>query len=332
MKDPARDAWSDFWDQGGDVDNPAGGAVLPAVRGERQTEALRHFWRDALAARIVTGGRVRMLDAACGSGMVGRIASELARAAPAWQLELHFTDYSAPAVTSTVRALHPTVAGGTAADARHLPYCDGSFDLVVSQFGIEYAGLDGFREAARVVRPTGAFCALVHQKEGAIYQECAGNLEVLDAVERSGLFRLHERLITLGAKVDQGKAAPSALTRIMASTNQAWQSLETVAGRARHGAARDHVQRLLADLQRISDRRANYAADELRIWIAGQSAALGAYRTRMQSMLDAALDREAVEGIAALFADAGLGAISIGELTMVEGAPPAAWTFSASMA
>ncbi len=55
-----------------------------------------------------------------------------------------------------------------ACPADDLPYADGPFNAVCSQFGVEYAGTKAFEEAAHVLAPNGRLLILCHYSNGYI--------------------------------------------------------------------------------------------------------------------------------------------------------------------
>jgi len=98
------------------------------------------------AARVGSGSRV--LDLACGPGLVAAVARQ--RGAVAIGL-----DFSA-AMIALARAEIP-VSGFEEGDAEALPLADGSFDTVVSNFGIHHVpdAVRALSEACRVLRRGG---------------------------------------------------------------------------------------------------------------------------------------------------------------------------------
>ncbi|QBL10071.1 class I SAM-dependent methyltransferase [Rheinheimera sp. D18] len=62
----------------------------------------------------------------------------------------------------------------------HLAFSDGSFDLVISQFGFEYAPLTtALEQIHRVLKYNGQFIALVHSSRSFITQDCIAGITVL---------------------------------------------------------------------------------------------------------------------------------------------------------
>jgi SAM-dependent methyltransferase len=129
------------------------------------------------AAEVGRGGGPgrSVLDVACGPGFVAAEAAGRGAAA-------HGLDFSA-AMLRIARALHPGIAFDEG-DAEALPYPDGSFDVVVANFGIHHVPrpIVALRQTARVLR-AGGFLAFT------IWAAPAENVAwrlVFDAVRRCG--------------------------------------------------------------------------------------------------------------------------------------------------
>jgi ubiquinone/menaquinone biosynthesis C-methylase UbiE len=114
-----------------------------------------------LVARIPRRDGVRVLEIACGTGIVTR----------------HLRDALPPSATVTATDLSEAMVGYAArsvaaagivwqpADAQSLPFGDGAFDLAVFQFGLMFLPdkVRGFAEARRVLAPGGQLIAAVWQ-------------------------------------------------------------------------------------------------------------------------------------------------------------------------
>ena len=112
-----------------------------------------------LVRRLPDGEGLRVLETACGSGIVTRrIREALPDSATLVATDLNdaMVDYAREAV------LDPRVTWQTA-DADELPFEDGAFDVVVCQFGLMFLPDKplGFREARRVLAPGGRLLANV---------------------------------------------------------------------------------------------------------------------------------------------------------------------------
>jgi ubiquinone/menaquinone biosynthesis C-methylase UbiE len=111
-----------------------------------------------LVARLPTGDGLRVLEIACGTGIVTRrlVEARPDAAIVATDLNESMTDYARAAVAA------PGIAWQQA-DAQALEFDDGSFDVVVCQFGFMFLPdkVQGYREARRVLRSEGVLLANV---------------------------------------------------------------------------------------------------------------------------------------------------------------------------
>jgi SAM-dependent methyltransferase len=136
--------------------------------------ATRPFIPALLDAAGMTHGRV-VLDIACGPGFV-TAAAAVRRAC------VRGLDFSAAMLTEA-RARHPALPFDQG-DAEALPYDGGTFDAVVSNFGIHHVPRPALalREAHRVLRPGGRFAFTVW----AAPSENIGWKLLFDAIARCG--------------------------------------------------------------------------------------------------------------------------------------------------
>ena len=106
-----------------------------------------------LAARLPRRDALRVLELACGSGIVTR---RLREALPA-SATLVATDLNEAMVSCARQAVPAPGIEWRQADAQALPFADSSFDVVVCQFGFMFLPDKalGFREARRVLAPGG---------------------------------------------------------------------------------------------------------------------------------------------------------------------------------
>ncbi|HWH17927.1 MAG TPA: class I SAM-dependent methyltransferase [Allosphingosinicella sp.] len=149
--DRPTDAWAAYWSSAG-ADRRG---CLPNAKAGLGP-ALRSIWQD-FAARLPRNAKV--LDLGTGDGAVLRELRAVRSG-----LALTGVD-SAPQLPSAPAGikLKPGVA------MERLPFPEHAFDAVTSQFGIEYgdtALIAG--EAARVLKPEGRLCFIIHNREGLV--------------------------------------------------------------------------------------------------------------------------------------------------------------------
>ena len=106
------------------------------------------FARD-LAERAAATGPRRILETAAGTGIV---TAAIVRAAP--DAEIVVTDLNADMLALAEERVRSPAVAFQAADALSLPFADGSFDLVVCQFGAMFFPdrVAAYREACRVLK------------------------------------------------------------------------------------------------------------------------------------------------------------------------------------
>jgi len=112
---------------------------------------------DDLAERVQFTAGMRLLETACGTGIVTRRLVDRLRG----RGSIVATDLN-EAMIAHARAEMPVGAGlveWQPADATKLPFPDGSFDVVVCQFGLMFFPdkAAGIREAFRVLKPGGQY-------------------------------------------------------------------------------------------------------------------------------------------------------------------------------
>jgi SAM-dependent methyltransferase len=136
--------------------------------------ATRQFIDPLLDAAAIDAGQ-RVLDLCCGPGFVG--AAAVSRGASVTGL-----DFST-AMLAEARARFPVIAFDQG-DAEALPYDNGSFDAVVSNFGIHHVPRPALAiaEVWRTLRPGGRFAFSIW----AEHEENIAWKLVLGAVERHG--------------------------------------------------------------------------------------------------------------------------------------------------
>jgi ubiquinone/menaquinone biosynthesis C-methylase UbiE len=123
-----------------------------------------------LAQRVTVSRDARVLELACGTGILTR---RLREALPK-DAQLVATDLNEAMIEFARSKLWGTDIHWRTADAQSLPFKDGVFDAVVCQFGLMFLPDKplGFREARRVLKPggmlvTNVWCALADNPTAA---------------------------------------------------------------------------------------------------------------------------------------------------------------------
>jgi len=165
------DAWSRYWAR------ERSGACLPGAPPSVQAR-LEQLWQVTARAAPVAA---RWLDVAAGGGAVARIVRAV-------RPDVVVTGIDAAAVPPEAAALG--VQGGI--DAAALPFGDGRFAVVSSQFGLEYCPAAAWAEAARVLAPGGALRLICHHAGSRAVAQNAARLAAMRALVAAGVFALAE--------------------------------------------------------------------------------------------------------------------------------------------
>ena len=299
-RDDRRAAWSRYW-AGGRL-HSCGGSFDGNYDGP-----IRAFWQAAFAT-LRPGQRV--LDIATGNGPLPRLlldlrpdaaidcdAVDLAGVAPAWWREL-------PDATRERLRFH----AGVAAEA--LPFDDDRFDLVMSQYGIEYADLDAaVGEVLRVLAPGGRVRLLVHHAGSLPVALAADELAEIDwLVSPDGLLAAAAWMLAPMARsvTPEGRAAlqahPSAQAA-RAGFDAAQRVAQDRVGRSRCPDVLHEAGQGVAQAFGIARTHGVAAGDAA---LANMRQALADAALRLHELRTHALDADAVQALCRRFESAGI--------------------------
>lgn len=317
------DAWDTYWR--GTQENAA------HREGGPQEPVLRAFWAEFFARELAARTCPAVLDLACGNGAVAGQALRFSSGEPSGELSgqpsalsLHCSDYSLNALRG-VHQRYPA-AQCVVADAGNTPFVDGAFDLVVSQFGIEYAGPEAIFEAARLVAPGGTLALLMHVDGGAIYRECEYNRDTVLALQALDILNLAQASFDAGFALNEGSGTPEAFKTAERAFTPAVRGLEQLLQARGAQSAGGLLQQLYQDIAHMYRRMSAYAAEDIHRWLQGMEAECAAYVGRMQSMLDASTTEAALDAAARRLTASGLVTRELEVLRVSADADAAAWT------
>lgn len=300
------DHWDAYWT--GTRENAAHRGGGP------QEAALNRFWQELLIPQA-SGS---LLDVACGNGAVtGQARSH----AP--QLRRFAVDYSVNACIQLTK--RDTAAHCVAADALRLPFADACFDLVCSQFGMEYAGPGAFMESARLLAAGGTLAVVAHLHEGAIHRECAFNLQVAEAILHTQVLPRAREAFTAGFALNAGTGDVAGFKAAERSFTPTVRALEQVLKRFGSQAADGLTQQIYKDIAHMYRQMSAFEADAVLNWVDGMTQELHAYCGRMRSMCDAALNAAELQQISAQLRQQGIAERKADAMTMGSRSELSAW-------
>lgn len=282
---PEGKSWDTYWQGTGDVGAfTSGGASHPVIR---------KFWDEFFNTAQQNYENPELIDIASGNGAVVESALAVLNGK---QTEITSLDISAAAIEN-INSRFPTVKG-IVSDACSVPREAGSFDIVTSQFGVEYAGQDAIFEAARLVADSGLLALLLHSESGSIYQECKQSLGAIEQLQTSQFITLAIEMFDAGFKAVRGAdRAPyeSAAKKLAPAIAE----LEAIMKQYGQHVAGDTISRLYNDVGQIHQRIQHYQPDDILNWLKRLDGELNAYKERMSSMCQSAINSANFEQIKA---------------------------------
>ncbi len=309
-------SWDTYWQGTGDIGAfSAGGVSHPAITA---------FWTEIFSAVASREPTTKLLDVATGNGAILETALSLLDADTT---SITCVDVSAAAIENVEQRFPGTV--GVVADARAIPLDSDQFNLVTSQFGVEYAGLEAVREAARLVSIGGQLALLLHIEGGIIHNECSASLAAIEKLRASNFVPSSIKLFETGFAAVRGadrSAYEAAATRLA----PAIQASEAIMAEYGEHVAGDTIFRLYSDVGRIHSAMPKYEPQEVLIWLRTMDHELSAYAERMSLMIDAAIAAAAFEQICKELQSSGFTLDKAGPLVPAEQSLPLAWILVAT--
>ncbi len=140
-------------------------------------QALEGFWRELF---MTAPEGARILELGCGGGHLSLWAAQTGRGFRVVASDLH-------AQAEGVHR-HPAISFVGGARVEALPFADQCFDLVVSNFAIEYGRPeDAYRELFRVMAPGASAALVLHSTDSSVTANSRLAIEVFTEFERGGV-------------------------------------------------------------------------------------------------------------------------------------------------
>jgi SAM-dependent methyltransferase len=311
--------WNTYWQGIRDSDSAsAGGFGHPGFA---------TLWTTAVTEFLAAQGdsNARILDIGTGNGAV---LEALGRVSATQFENVSCIDISAAAI-DYVKQHFPGVTG-IVADAKNIPLEGAQFDLITSQFGIEYAGPDAIDEAVRLLSPGGSLLFLMHIQPGALHNDCAAAMDALRRTRDSRFIELSRDLFETGfAAVGGADRIPyDAAAKTM---NPAIRELEAVLTEHGEHVAGDSIVTLHSTVQNMHSRMQHYDPAEVFAWLDLMQSELAKHEARMSSMHEASLDADAFKKTCERLESLGV-TIERAQATQVQGEElPLAWLLQATL-
>ena len=184
--------WSNYWSQGAITS-------LSNDFKDNYEGAYRDFWKGSL---IEVPEGFNALDIGCGNGALGLLFSELL---PNKIGKVTGCDLAEVKLPQNKLNNNVEVFLDSHVNCEKLPYMPDSFDIVVSQYGIEYSCFDlSLREVFRVLRKGGKGIFFMHFESSIICQQAENTLKFIDKMNQLNVIpTVEEFCISLGELKDR---------------------------------------------------------------------------------------------------------------------------------
>ncbi|MEE4277282.1 MAG: class I SAM-dependent methyltransferase [Halieaceae bacterium] len=250
--------------------------------------AIEQHWRSLFEA-VEPGARV--LDVATGNGVLLLWASEVAPV-DATLIGVDLADIDPQRFLSShgdsLRAVQ--FLGNTPAEA--LPFDDGSFDLLVSQYGLEYAELGAaLAESARVLCSGGELHWLAHSADSAVAAQGRRQLRELTLLlDPEGPFTAMRAFL-------EAQRSAAAVKRATRRLTEALRRAQDYCERHPEAAL---LRQLCGGILDTANNLPRYHPDDVDHWLEDNRRRLKAQRQRMLDLQRARLDEARLEQLRAL--------------------------------
>ena len=312
----ATSSWDSYWQGAGDAAAySADGNVHPAIAG---------FWSSFFDASAATFDAPRIVDLACGNGALLPYALNAFGGDSA---DVTCVDISEKAIAS-IRERHPSVKT-VVSDAADTGLPSDGFDIVISQFGVEYSGKCAIQEAVRLLAENGRLALLLHHTGSPIHRECQAGLDAVRRVRESGFIALATDYFSAGFEAVRGadRAPYEEAAKLL---NPAVSEVEMVVREHGPEVAGGVIANLYNDVKRVHERIQNFEPSEVLDWLAKMDRQLEDYLGRMTTMQAAALDEPAFDEVRDIVTTAGCSITESGPLFAPGEQQSLAWALLAS--
>ncbi len=297
------DQWSDYWNNEG-----TSGEVFINQSGERHPQ-LAAYWHTQISGAHSTA---RIIDLACGAGSI--------------YSDLHKEHtFSLFGIDLSMDGLHllrhrlpntSTVVGSITG----LPFPERIFDLVVSQFGVEYGGADAFSNAANLVNTGGRIAILCHIEDG--YIDTRNKLHLGGAkliIESDFIPRAIELVKSAFAR--EAKRREKAEAEFTEANNKIASILEQ-----NPGGIHSHV---FFGFKQLFQRIAHYDEADITTWLETIQLDVHKTRAKLDRITDVALSEGSVKQICRDFTHSGLRKVGYSPFAIAGNSLPIAWSITA---
>lgn len=275
------DSWDNFWKHSAKEQSmPCFGA---------QTDVLKHAWDKLFEENLTSISSGKVLDIACGDGtLISRFAEAKERS-----FQLFACDYS---YSACLDAFNRNVAiSSVCCDSANLPFESETFDIILSQYGIEYAGQHAFFEALRCLKPGGELVTICHALNGSIFKECTENANAAERFLSSGILNQGKSLFAVAGEVMSGKRDKADFVEEDRAFSKTVMKCKALFDEVSPQICGGYLFKVYSELGQMFSQIQSYKTQDVLDWIDKTQAEVVAYQSRMFSMTQSAMSQRSLD-------------------------------------
>jgi SAM-dependent methyltransferase len=269
-------------------------------------DAVAAGWRDFLSD-LPNGARI--IDLCTGNGAIAVLAAAVSK-----DKDKGFSitavdqaDIDPPAYVTRNRDEMAAIEFVGQTNVEDLPFPDASFDVAISQYGIEYSDLArSLPELVRVLARGGRVRLVVHAAEGVVAKNAKAGIADADMLTNGiDLLGASRRCFEAVAAVERGDGSPSAQERAQDAFNTFRAALKRTRDYLPQAFDKVMVQNSGGVMLDAFQARHRVGYDAVFAKVDTVEKEILAHRGRIQALLDCALDEAGAEALARQLRDAG---------------------------
>lgn len=279
-------AWSNYWEIGFE-------STFTRHEESPFFQMLGEEWREIFRSQKVAAN---VVDMGAGNGILSNLAAIISTD-ESKKLTITAIDYADIETNSPVLKNHDSIKIKSHTKIEETGLDTASADLVVSQYGFEYADSDlACKELARILKPGGKFHAIVHHKQSEVTKSCASAHMQIGLCYRSKVADYARKLLTRLRKLEKSNRDP----HLDVSAQDLRLELNKRAERALQHADKfpdqAYVNEYLHDCTALFGDKATKLTFKQKLNVLDNVEENAKnYQLRMEAMLKASLDKEAVD-------------------------------------
>lgn len=263
-------------------------------------------WRDFFSG---LPDAARIIDLCTGNGAIAVMAAAIGmKSGKAFEITaVDQADIDPPSYVSRHRdelaAVH--FVGGT--EVEGLPFPNDSFDVAISQYGLEYSNLDrAIPEMTRVLAPRGQVRLVVHAADGVVAANARAIIAEADLlIHDIDLIGSSRRCFEAVASVERGDGSDAARTEAKQAFQAFREALKRTGAHVAHASDKMMFHNSGGVMLDAFQARHRVGYDAVFAKVDTVEGEILAHRGRLQALVDSALDRAGVEALTNRLRDAG---------------------------